>query len=117
RPAWQRARSSRTGHVFSSYSSDDRVLAFALDAKLTAEAIPVWMDQRSIPPGSSWDAEIVKGIRASAVVAVLITPKAMASDHVRQELRLAMQYHKPVLPLLLLPATYPEEVEYVLAGR
>jgi hypothetical protein len=59
----------------------------------------------------------VRGIRNSAVVAVLCSPKAMASDHVRQELRLAMQYKKPVLPLLLQPTTYPEEVEYVLAGR
>ena len=43
----------------------------------------------------------MRGIRSSAVVAVLCSPKAMNSDHVRQELRLAMQYKKPVLPLLV----------------
>ena len=50
-------------------------------------------------------------------MAVLVSPKAMTSKNVRQELRLALQYDKPILPLLLAPTTYPGEVEYVLAGR
>jgi hypothetical protein len=32
-------------------------------------------------------------------------------------LRLALQYDKPVLPLLLAETVYPSEMEYVLAGR
>ncbi|HLQ31897.1 MAG TPA: toll/interleukin-1 receptor domain-containing protein, partial [Chloroflexota bacterium] len=116
-PADRTAPSPTSGQVFISYSSDDLALAFALEAKLKAEAIPVWLDKHSIPAGSSWDAAIVEGIKQSAVVAVCVSPKAVASDNVRQELRLAMQYKKPILPLLLTPTTYPGEVEYVLAGR
>src|SRR5205807_7719717 len=77
----------------------------------------VWIDRRNIPPGASWDEEIVRGIKLSRVVAVFCSPKAMSSDNVRQELRLAMQYKKPVLPLLLVPTVFPESVEYILAGR
>jgi hypothetical protein len=51
------------------------------------------------------------------VIAVLCSPKAVASKNVHQELRLAMQYEKPLLPLLLQPTSYPEDVEYALAGR
>ncbi|MHB8577955.1 MAG: TIR domain-containing protein, partial [Dehalococcoidia bacterium] len=107
----------RAGQVFISYSSEDRAVAFALEATLTAEDIPVWLDKRSIAAGSSWDAAIVEGIKQSAVVVVFVSPKAVASDNVRQELRLALQYKKPILPLLLEPTTFPGEVEYVLAGR
>ncbi|MHB8577565.1 MAG: AAA family ATPase, partial [Dehalococcoidia bacterium] len=111
------AASSATGQVFISYSSEERLPAERLAETLKAHAISSWLDKRNIPAGSSWDAAIVKGIRACAVVAVLCSPKAMASDHVRQELRLALQYRKPILPLLLEPTPFPEEVEYVLAGR
>ncbi|MHB8574032.1 MAG: toll/interleukin-1 receptor domain-containing protein, partial [Dehalococcoidia bacterium] len=103
--------------VFISYSSDDRPTALALAEKLEAQGIAVWLDRRNIGGGASWDDEIVRGIKSSAVFAVLCSPAAMASDNVRQELRLAMQYRKPLLPLLLAPTEFPEGVEYVLAGR
>src|SRR5207302_9180562 len=85
----------RLRQVFISYGSHDLQRALALEALLKAEGLPVWLDKRSIPPGSSWDAEIVKGIRNSAVIAVLCSPEAVQSPHVQQELRLAMEYRKP----------------------
>jgi hypothetical protein len=84
---------------------------------LEGEGIGTWLDRRSIAGGSSWDAAIVEGIKNSRAVAVLVSPEAMRSRNVRQELRLAMQYDKLVLPLLLAETAYPSEVEYVLAGR
>ncbi|MHB8577318.1 MAG: AAA family ATPase, partial [Dehalococcoidia bacterium] len=103
--------------VFISYGSANRATAQALAERLGSAGVAVWLDQHSIAGGASWDAAIVEGIKQSAVVAVLVSPESMQSRNVRQELRLAMQYDKPVLPLLLAPTVYPAEVEYVLAGR
>jgi tetratricopeptide (TPR) repeat protein len=103
--------------VFISYASGDRARAAALAETLEVAGVVVWLDKRSIAGGSSWDAEIVRGIKASSVVAVLVSPLSVRSSNVQQELRLALQYRKPLLPLLLEPTEYPEEVEYALAGR
>jgi len=42
---------------------------------------------------------------------------APAASNVQQELRLAMQYRKPILPLRLAETDFPEGVEYILAAR
>jgi tetratricopeptide (TPR) repeat protein len=103
--------------VFISYASVNRATAQALAERLAEAGVAVWLDKRSIAGGASWDAAIVDGIKSSRAVAVLVNPAAMQSRNVRQELRLALQYDKPVLPLLLAETVYPSEMEYVLAGR
>jgi isopentenyl diphosphate isomerase/L-lactate dehydrogenase-like FMN-dependent dehydrogenase len=103
--------------VFISYASVNRATAQALAERLAEAGVAVWLDKRSIAGGASWDAAIVEGIKSSRAVAVLVNPAAMQSRNVRQELRLALQYDKPVLPLLLAETVYPSEMEYVLAGR
>src|SRR5205823_11527542 len=99
------------------YTSDDRERALQLADRLEAAGVRVWVDRRSIAGGTSWDAEIVRGVKNCAVMAVLCSSTALRSANVQQELRLAMQYQKPLLPLLLEPVTFPEEVEYALVGR
>ncbi|MHB8574028.1 MAG: protein kinase domain-containing protein [Dehalococcoidia bacterium] len=116
-PAASAPQPAGVGQVFISYSSDDRAAAMSLAEHLKGHEIPVWLDKRNIAAGASWDEQIVRGIKASAVVAVLYSPAAMQSRNVQQELRLAMQYDKALLPLLLAPTEFPEGVEYVLAGR
>jgi hypothetical protein len=44
--------------------------------------VPVWFDWRSIAGGSSWDHEIVRGIKANGVVAGLVGPAAMPGKNV-----------------------------------
>jgi hypothetical protein len=103
--------------VFISYASADRARAVDLAALLEAAGQSVWLDRRSIAGGASWDEEIVNGIRGCGVLALLCTPAAMASPNVQQELRLALQYRKPILPLKLEDAQFPAGMEYILAGR
>jgi TIR domain len=111
------ARPTSLPRVLISHASSDGPRAAQLGERLEAAAVPVWLDRRSIAGGASWDVEIVRGIKACAAVAVLVSPEAVGSRNVQQELRLALQYDKPLLPLLLELTEYPEEVEYALAGR
>jgi len=105
------------GQVFISYGSADRPRALPFADRLQAVGFPIWIDRRNIRGGISWDAEVVRGIRASVVVTVLCSPTALSSPHVQQELRLALAFRKPILPLWLEPTAYPDEVQYVLTGR
>src|SRR5712692_1106244 len=99
--AWGMADQLASPYVFLSYASPDRDRVLALADRLEAVGIRVWVDRRNIVGGSSWDAAIVEAIRRCAVLAVLCSQAAMASPNVLQELRLAQQLRKPVLPLLL----------------
>ncbi|MHB8575560.1 MAG: ATP-binding protein [Dehalococcoidia bacterium] len=104
-------------YVFLSYTSPDRVQTFALADRLAAAGIPAWVDRRNLVGGSSWDAAIVEAIRRCSVFAVLCSAAAMDSPNVLQEVRLAQQNRKPVLPLLLEEVSYPPALDYALAGR
>src|SRR5207253_5586785 len=78
--------------------------------------VRVWLGRRSIPAGASWDASIVKAIRDCTVFLVLCTETALHSANVHQEIRLALEERRPVVPLLAEQITFPDEVRYALAG-
>src|SRR5262245_2803823 len=88
-------------YVFLSYASADRDRALAIADRLEVSGIRVWIDRKAIPGAASWDAEIVRGITECAGLVLLCSPPAMASPNVQQEVRLAWQYQRPILPLLL----------------
>src|SRR5438552_617434 len=104
-------------YAFISYTTPDLDRALSLADTLVAAGVPVWIDRRSIAAGTSWDAEIVKGIRNCSAFLALCSGESMQSVNVQQELRLALEERRPVIPLMLEPVTFPDEVRYALAGR
>jgi predicted ATPase len=106
-----------TPYIFLSYASADRPKALHVADLLAAQGITVWIDRTSIAGGTSWSAEIVRGIQGCSALAVLISTASMASPNVQQEIQLAWESRRPILPLILEPARMPEAVQYALAGR
>jgi non-specific serine/threonine protein kinase len=104
-------------HVFLSYASADRERALQIADLLEARGVAVWIDRKSIAGGTSWSAEIVRGIRDCSVFLVACSPAAMASPNVQQEVQLAFETRRPILPLLLAPTGLPDAVRYALTGR
>src|SRR5438445_8893812 len=92
-------------YVFLSYSSIDRERALHIADLLEANGISVWIDRKSIAGGMSWSAEIVRGIRECAALVVACSGASMASPNVQQELQLAWETRRPILPLLLEPVS------------
>src|SRR6478672_1530083 len=88
-------------YAFVSYASADRDRALAVADALEGAGIAVWLDRRSIAVGSSWSAEIVRGIRGCAALILLVSPAAMASPNVAQEVQLGWEGRRRLLPLLL----------------
>ena len=76
-------------YVFVSYASADGAQAMHIAALLFEQGIPVWIDRQGIEGGTTWSAEIVRGIEGSAAVVVLCSEAAMRSRNVRQEIQLA----------------------------
>jgi predicted ATPase len=103
--------------VFLSYASADREMALHVADLLEAQGLATWMDRKSIAGGLSWSAEIVRGIESSRALLLLCSPAAMASPNVQQEIQLAWEARRPILPLILEVAPMPEAVRYALAGR
>ncbi len=99
-------------YVFLSYSSPDRERVLAIADYVEAAGVPIWVDRRSLTGGSSWDAAIVDAISNCAVFALACTPVSLASANVQQEVRLAWEEQRPLLPLLLEPVTIPRELRY-----
>lgn len=104
------------GPVFISYARQDRDRVLSIADELTAARVPVWIDKYGIHGGERWAAEIVAAIEASSVVALMCSDAAMRSWAVKQEIQLAGESQKVLLPLLLEKTSFPAQIKFFLAG-
>ncbi|MHB8492243.1 MAG: TIR domain-containing protein, partial [Solirubrobacteraceae bacterium] len=104
-------------YVFLSYASSQRTRALEIARTLEEHGVSVWLDRQAIPGGTSWSAEIVRGIKGCAAIIVLCSDASLGSPNVQRELNLAVEEARPLLPLILEQAAAPDEVRYALAGR
>jgi predicted ATPase len=111
------ATSQETPYVFLSYASVDRTKALQIADQLESKGISIWIDRKRIAGGTRWSKEIVRGIRGCATLAVLSTGAALRSRNVHQEIQVAWEHDRPILPLRLEAIDVPDDVEYALAGR
>jgi|GEM_PF-6773633 len=87
-------------HIFISYSRKDQEYAIKLSAELRKRNFTVWIDG-DIPQGTRWFTEITKAIVECMAIIVIMTPDAEASEWVEQEIMLARNEKKLIIPLLL----------------
>jgi CRP-like cAMP-binding protein len=87
--------------VFLSYSSEDREFAVQLANDLSDQGYHVWVDHVEIPPGSDWDAEVEKGLRACTLMLLIVTPNSLDSKNVADECHFYLEENKPIVPIIL----------------
>jgi hypothetical protein len=85
---------------FLSYSRHDRTYAETLAASIQARGLPIWWD-RELSTGHRFPREIQHRIQACVAFIVLLSPEAVASDWVQDELYYALHHRKLILPLML----------------
>jgi len=102
--------------VFVSYASHDVALVKPVVNQLQQLGLSVWRDHDRILGGDNFGPEIVRGIRESQVLILMMSAASMRSKNVKQEIQLAWTYHVPYLPLRIEPVGFVEQVEYWLAG-
>lgn len=86
--------------VYISYSRKDQAFAQRLVDRLRIDNIDVWIDWEQIPPTADWQREIEKGIQDSEAYIFIISPDSLASKSIVQELSIAAQNKKRIIPIL-----------------
>lgn len=93
--------------TFVSYSRADSEFALKLASDLRANGASVWLDQLDIAAGARWDSAIEDALRRSARVIVLLSPKAVASQNVLDEVSFALDEGKTIVPVLVEACAVP----------
>ncbi len=86
--------------VFLCYARADSELVTRLKTDLLERRIHVWIDREGLQPGTlDWEEALRTAIRAAQAVLLIASPSARSSRYVRDELRIAELYQRPVYPL------------------
>lgn len=93
--------------VFISYSHRDDEFVLRLAADLEDRGASVWIDRGNIQGGEQWRRSIATGVQACKAFALVVSPDSIDSQYVAEELALAFQHRKPIVPLLYRKTNIP----------
>jgi parallel beta-helix repeat protein len=102
--------------AFFSYARNDAAIALRLAADLKKVSANVWLDQLDILPGRQWDREVEHALTDCEEMLLILTPAAVASVNVMDEVSFALEQQKRVIPLLFQDCQIPfrlRRVQYV----
>jgi hypothetical protein len=88
-----------TPYVFISYARKDAEFALKLGRDLREKGVSIWLDQLDIKLGQHWDRAIEEALEGCACLLVVLSPDSAASENVLDEVGLALDLHKPVVPV------------------
>jgi hypothetical protein len=103
----------QNNRTFVSYSRGDGDFAVRLASDLRARGAEVWLDQLDIEAGTRWDSAVEEALRASTRILVLLSPKAVGSQNVLDEVSFALDEGKIVVPILVETCAIPMRLRRV----
>jgi hypothetical protein len=93
---------SRRTKVFLSYARDDASdLVKRVRAYLEPSGAEAWVDVLDIPAGVNWRENIEASIRDCDAFLLIMTPKSMESMYVKEEVEIAKDHQKHLIPLAM----------------
>jgi hypothetical protein len=104
--------SDKVSKVFLSYSRADQAFVRQLAGDLRKHVISVWFDER-LRAGQDWREQVQRVIEMVDVCVLAISPDSLESKNVAWELDYIAQMNKPLLPILVRPAPFPENLSYL----
>lgn len=87
--------------TFFSYSRVDTEFTRKLATDLRNAGADLWIDQLDIQPGTRWDMEIEKALKEAETVIVVLSPNAVASNNIMDEISYALENNKKVIPVII----------------
>ena len=93
--------------IFVSYSSKDRPFAINLAKELNSLGANVWIDQLGIKLGENWDNAIENALDSSNTLMLLLSPTSVESQNVQDEVSIAIQENKKLVPILIKECDLP----------
>lgn len=100
--------------VFISYAVQDKDLARDLATRLTEQGYDVWFDEWQVLPGDNFAKRVGEALDESDAMVVLISPAAMQSNWVREEINFALgsqRYAGRLVPVVVEPT---DEIPWIL---
>ena len=91
---------TETSRIFFSYARADEEFALKLAQSLRSAGANLWIDQLDIPLGERWDRAVMQALRTAESVLVILSPAAVDSDNVMDEVSFALEQRKLVVPVL-----------------
>jgi len=101
---------------FISYSRTDADFVLRLCQDLRAAGISIWLDKLDIRPGEDWDDSVARGLADCGRMVVVLSPTAVASDNVLDEVGYALSKKTPLIPILLQDCEVPyrlNRIQYI----
>ena len=100
--------------VFLSYADRDDKVAQALRIELEKGGFEVWDPVARLTPGDNWALEQGKALQDAEAIVVLLSPAALASDHVKREIDYALgepRFKGRLIPVVVRPV---KEIPWIL---
>jgi hypothetical protein len=86
--------------IFISYSRRDQEFVTRLASDINEQVGFVWFDRSTLQPGQKWHHEIMDGIRECKAFIVVLSPDAVESRYVREEVAKALELGKTIFPVI-----------------
>jgi TIR domain/AAA ATPase domain/Right handed beta helix region len=97
--------------IFLSCSRADGEIVELLKSDLQIQGINIWIDKEGLEPGTSdWEEALRTAIRTAHAVLLVASPNARTSRYVKDELRVAEMYQRPVYPIWIAGNQWMEAV-------
>jgi len=92
---------------FASYAREDQEIALKLAKDLRAAGANLWLDQLDIQYGDKWDTAVEEALETCGGMLLILSPDAVASDNVKDEVNYALQEKKRLLPVIVRKCKIP----------
>jgi hypothetical protein len=92
---------------FLSYARADEAIALRFADDLMAAGCSVWVDQYDIRPSQHWDRAVETAVRSCHGLIVMLSPASSASANVADEVSVAIDGGKDVIPILISKCAIP----------
>src|SRR5262245_57644781 len=86
--------------IFLSYARADSAFVLKLAKALQSAGTNVWLDQVDIRGGDFWERAVEEALKASSCLLVVLSPAAVASTNVTDEVSFALDNKKKIVPVV-----------------
>lgn len=103
-------------HYFLSYARKDQVFALRFADDLISAGVNLWVDQFSILPSQQWDRSVETALVDCSGVILVLSPHSVSSDNVADEISVALDRGKRIIPVMLGDCSIPlrlSRIQYV----
>lgn len=100
----------RPAHVFISYSRSEAMLVEYLGERLRDRSLRTWLDFQNLEPGTPWQEQLDAGVDDADIVVLVVSERAVASEHVASEWKRALAQGKQVVLYVAQAVPIPEQL-------